>query len=205
VNPLQLKLLWLLFLHAFAITFLVRWARSRGKPNFLRITFWSTLVGAGLAVVVAVGLGALFFYMMSGQEIDHAKTPLTVQQARQQGCPIPLPDSARNVQFVYASGGLQALEILVRFEAPVDVCQKQVQTVFDAWAKQTQRSLHPLPLVPLVYPPEPEDHDMVGRASWFDVEKIERGLKAGDGSDASYDTQFWVDEGRGLFYCKITD
>ena len=46
---------------------------------------------------------------------------------------------------------------------------------------------------------------MVGRAPWFDVEKIEDGLKAGNETDSSYNTQYWVDVERGIFYCKITD
>ncbi len=205
MNLFQLESLFLLFLSGFAIAFLIGWALSGGKPNFLKITFWAALVGVGFAAIVCASLVALFFYMMSPGEVDHYKTPLTVEQARQLGCPIPLPDSARNIQFVVASGGLVALEILVRFEAPVDVCKSHVQVAFDAWAKQTQRPLHPLPLVPLDYTPPPEDKDMVGKAPWFDVDKIERGLKAGNGTGTSYETQFWIDDDRGIFYCKITD
>jgi hypothetical protein len=205
MNLLQFQLLVLFFLPGFVITFLVRWRSSRGQPNFLRITFWAAIVGAGFAAAVAVGVSALFFYIMSPKVTDHFTSPLTVEEARRQGCPIPLPDSARHVQFVDAAGGLVALEILVRFEAPVDVCQNQVQTVFEAWARQNQRSVHRMPLIPLHETPKPEDHDMVGRARWFDVDKIERGLKAGDGTDSSYETQFWIDEDRGVFYCKMTD
>jgi hypothetical protein len=205
MNPIQLELLFLLFLPGFAITFLIAWRRSRDKPNFLKITFWAALVGTGFAAVVCAGLVATFLYMMRDRVTDHFTTPLTAEQARHLDCPIPLPDSARNVQFVVASGGLQALEILARFEAPVDVCKSHVQVAFDAWAKQTQRPLHPLPLVPLDYSPPPEDKDMVGKAPWFDVDKIEHGLKAGNGTGTSYETQFWIDEDRGIFYCKITD
>ena len=205
MNLFRFESLLLVFLPGFAITFLIGWHRSRGKPNFLKITFWAALVGTGFAAIVCASLVALFFYMMRDSVVDHYTTPLTVEQARQQDCPIPLPDNARNVQFVVASGGMQALEILVRFEAPVDICKSHVQIAFDAWAKQTQRPLHPLSLVPLNYTPPPEDKDMVGKAPWFDVDKIGRGLKAGNGNDSSYDTQFWIDEERGVFYCKITD
>jgi hypothetical protein len=62
---------------------------------------------------------------------------------------------------------------------------------------------HPLPLSRLDKTPATEDHDMVGRAQWFDVEHIQNGFTAGTGAD--WDPQFWIDEDRGIFYCKITD
>jgi hypothetical protein len=196
----QFEFLSLLFLPGFAITFLIGWRRSRGKPSFLKITLWASLVGAGFAAVLYAGLLALFFYMMRDRVVDHYTTPLTVEQARQQDCPIPLPNSARNVQFVVDSGGLIALEILVRFEAPVEICRNHVHVAFDAWEKQNQHLLMPS-LIAIDHTPSPEDKDMVGRASWFDVEKIKHGLR----TDSSYDIQFWIDEDRGIFYCKITD
>jgi hypothetical protein len=196
-------ILFVFFLPGFGITFLIGWFRSRLNPNFLKITLWATLVGASFAAVVCAGFIALFFHMMGPNEIDHFTKPLTVEQARQQDCPIPLPDTARNVQYVYASGGLQALEILVRFEAPVEVCRAHVQTVADASARKNNWPLHKLPLTSLKSRPQPEDHDMVGRAPWFDVEDIKNGSTAGTG--AEWSPEFWIDEDRGVFYCKITD
>jgi hypothetical protein len=160
------------------------------------------LGGAGSAAVVCAGFIALFFYMMSPSEIDHYKIPFTMQQARQQGCPIILPDSARNVRwqtmYLQVTPGF---EILVRFEAAVDVCKSHVQVALDAtWEKNDRLPLHPLHLFPLSHAPPPEDKDMVGKAPWFDVEKIKRGLHAD-----SDEMQFWINEDRGVFFCKITD
>ena len=204
MNPILLDFLFFIFLPGFAITFLIGWRSSRSKPNFLTITVRATLIGIGFAVIICGGLDAAFFYLMSPRVVDHYTSALTVDQARQQDCPIPLPDSARKVQFVVASGGLQALEILVRFEAPVDVCKSHVQTVFEANARKMGFPLHALPLVPLDHTPSPEAGDMVGQAPWFDIDKIEHGIKAGNGT-ASFEPQFWIDADRGVFYCKITD
>jgi len=212
---LQLEIGFLFFLPGFLIAFFIGWLRSVKKPNFLRITLWAALTGIGSAVLIFAVLMALFFYMMSDKVTDHYSIPLTVEQARQQDCPIPLPDSAHNVQWVFAAGGLQALEILVRFEAPVDVCRAHVQTVFDAWTKhwfergaqgQRMNPWPPSPLMPLsslTSKPAPEDHDMAGRATWFDVDHITKGSTAGVVGGSG--PQIWIDEDRGIFYYKLTD
>jgi hypothetical protein len=215
MNPAQLELFFVLFLPGFAIAFLIGWFLSRHKADFLKITLWAALVGVVFGAITYANLVALFFYIMSPRVTDHFTTPLTVEQARQQNCPIPLPDSAHNVQWGFAAGGLQALEILVRFEAPVDVCRAHVKTVFDAWTKhwfergaQGQR-MNPwppppwMPLSSLTSKPAPEDHDMAGRATWFDVDDIAKGSTAGVVGGSG--PQIWIDEDRGIFYYKLTD
>jgi len=204
MNLFRIEPLVFLFMPGFAITFLIGLLRSGSRPHYLKIALWATLVGAVSSFIVCGALDAAFISMMGPREVDRYATPLTVEQARQEDCPIPLPDSARKVQFVVASGGLQALEILVRFEAPVEVCKSHVQTVFEM--NDLHKGFPRLDrlLVPLDRTPPPEVGDMVGKAPWFDIDKIAHGLKAGNGS-VSYEPQFWVDEDRGAFYCKITD
>jgi hypothetical protein len=196
MNLIQFEFISFLFLLGFVFTFLIGWLRSRGRTSFLVLAARAALIGAALAVLLCGAFSAVFFYMMRDVKNEHFQPPLTVEEARHLNCPIVLPDSAQNVQFEIVSGGIQAVEILVRFEAPVDVCKSHVQTVFNAMAGHTGRPL----LVPLDHTPLPEDHDMVGRAPWFDVEKIRFGCEA-----QSNNTQFWIDMDRGIFYCKITD
>ena len=195
----QIEIAGVLFVPVFVIAYLIGWVISRRRPNFLKIALWSAVAGVVSAVLGIVAAKALFFWMMEDKVVDNYSKPLTVEQARQENCPIPLPDSARHVQFVYASGGLQALEILVRFEAPVDVCRGHIAIVFGA----NQPAVLPLQLTPIKSTPAPEDHDMVGRATWFDVERIKNGTSTGPAGD--WEPQIWIDEDRGIFYYKLTD
>jgi len=209
------RLLFFFFLPCFLIVLPIIWLCLRHKLNFFKIAMWAGICGGGFAVTLATFITAMFFYMMGPKVTDHYSTPLTIDQARQQDCPIPLPDSAQHVQWVFAAGGLQALEILVRFEAPVDVCRAHVQTVFDAWSKHWQErgaqgqpmnvGAPPLlpPLTTLRAIPAPEDNDMVGHATWFDVEQIKNGSTAGNNGEST--PQVWIDEDRGIFYYKLTD
>jgi hypothetical protein len=200
----QVEILTFLFLCAFAPVFSIGWLRSRRNPRFLKLLFWSTAISAGLTILAVTALMGLFFYMMSEKCTDHYTRPLTVEEARRDDCPIPLPDSAHHVQFAFAAGGLQALEILVRFEAPPDVCRRQVQVVFDHWAYQNKTAAYPLLLRPLTKRLLPEKKDMVPDTSWFDIEQIEQGSSA-SGPAGSWQPEFWVDENRGIFYYKMTD
>jgi hypothetical protein len=128
---------------------------------------------------------------------------MSLQEARLRQCPIPLPDSARNIRFAEASGGMQAFEILVRFKAPVAVCRAHAQAVIDAWNRQDKMPSYSIALNPITTQPDPEGRDMVRNdATWFDKEKIIRGETYDGGS---HQPEFWIDEDRGVFYCKITD
>ena len=201
---MNLPQIWILIAFAtpgFAIAFLISRYRSRYQPNLLKTTLWAALVGVVSSGVVCGGLVATFLYMTRDRETDHFEKPLTVQEARQSNCPIPLPDEAHNVQFATTTGGMVAYEALVRFEAQVAVCKKQAQVVFDDWSQRMGKSSAPLPFRPLTRGPTPEDHDMLGRATWFDVERIDHGLS----SDDANNLRVWIDEDRGVFYCKITD
>jgi len=190
----------LLFLPVFAIVFLIAWLSSRARPNFFKITFWATLAGA--AVFCAI-YAAVFVYAMSPHVDEHFKTPLTVEQARQFDCPIPLPDSAHNIRFAHAYGGVGAFEILVRFEAPVDVCRSHVQTVVDAWNRQDNMPSSPVKLSPITLPLRIDGPDILLRSTaWFDKEKIIHGETDSDGNR---NPAFWIDTDRSVFYCRITD
>jgi hypothetical protein len=201
MNVYQICLLGLFFLPGFVLTFIVLRLRSRGKSSpIFGILLWSTGGGLLSFFLISASLAALFIYEMRTVETDVFDSPMSVDQARKHNCPIPLPEEARNVQFASASGGMISSETLVRFEAPVAVCRHHIQTILDAIYKENHLTPPPAQLQPILYQPALEDHDMLGRATWFDVENIRHG--------SFYDgpkTQLWIDEDHGIFYCKITD
>lgn len=193
--------LFLIFLFAFVPVFSIGWLRSRRNPRPWRLFLGSAVISAGLTALVVGGIMALFFYATRDREDAHYAKPLTVEEARREGCPIPLPDSARNVKFETISGGIISFEMLIRFEASPEVCRAEVQTVLSA---KTPPRRGPAPgLEVLRFRAMPEDNDMAGRAAWFDVERINHGLTADDSPASNY--RFWIDEDRGVFYCKLTD
>jgi hypothetical protein len=199
---MQMKLIACAFLVAFVPVLALGWICNRGRLRPLALILWSAGISAALVALSAFLLAGLFLFMMGDKVTAHVDPPLTVEQARRAECPIPLPDSAQNVQFVFAAGGIQALEILVRFEAPLPDCRDEARRDFEH--EENLMGFHPpspQQLKPILRAPRPEDHDMVGRAAWFDIENIRQGVSAYDGGN----TQIWIEESRGGFYCKITD
>jgi hypothetical protein len=142
-------------------------------------------------VLVILGLfGAYVLHEIGSTDItDHFSSALSVEEARQLKCPIPLPDNAKNVRFGIA-GAFGSYEYLVKFEAPVDVCRAHVLTVFSATSgpKPTLTALteHPMPLS--------APRTMFGKAPWFDIENISHG------ESAYWGDSIWIDDDRGIFY-----
>lgn len=201
---LYLFFLFLVALPCFLATYFSR-DRSNRK-NLLKALLWSVFASTGAAVLVAGSLFALFAYLMSPTRIDHAQEPLTVEQARHLKCPIPLPDSARHVQFAQFDS-FRTWEILVRFEASVEICQRHAQAVMDEQTRLTNQPHYPLQLFPLEKTPLPEIRDALGPQPWFDCERVTHGITTfvPHGLQTGGSLQFWIDEERGVFYCKITD
>ena len=165
---------------------------------------------------------AVLYWMLSPGYVDHFSHPLTVEEARREHCPIPLPDSAHNIQFAIGYGGMQDYIILVRFEAPVDVCRSHVQTIVDAHAMLDKFATQDVSLKRITDTPLPIKNNLLGRATWFDVEKIRNGWTTANGfghsvwlKEESKPTlnelimrirsrypQVWIDEDRNIFYCE---
>jgi hypothetical protein len=135
--------------------------------------------------------------------IIREEAPLTVNQARAKDCPIPLPDSAKNVEFAYYSEWIN-LEILVRFQAPADDCRAYAQQLVNAEAKEQKRPSVKISFDPVTSPPkfDPEV-DLLGPVPWFDIKQMSQGMTAivPIGNYA----QIWIDDKRGVFYYRQTD
>ncbi len=128
---------------------------------------------------------------------------MTVAQARQNDCPVPLPDSARNVQFASAFLPIgPAFEIAVRFEAPPKEFQAWVQSVCRAQPGGTLKTS--VTLSNLSGSQCHPDLDMFRDTTWFDLERISHCTSAVSNEPGSA-IQFWVDNDRGVFFCTITD
>ena len=170
--------------------------------------FWQTWIRRVLfgAAIFLAGCMALFVvatvYSLIFSETHHEDVPLTVTRARELGCPIPLPDSARNVQFAYYHHWIE-FEMDVRFEASPEICKEHVKTVIEANAKNYKWLPHPTDLIPVTSMPPINNHDGLGVIPWFDIDNITHGV--GRSGQGSYDPDIWIDDDRGIFYYRITD
>lgn len=90
----------------------------------------------------------------------------------------------------------------LRFEAPVDDCMKHAQAIRDENA--TQMKWKPEMLQLREYAGDAGDQEFyLGPIPWFDISRIRHGLTGG--GKTSYDPEFWIDQERGIFYCRIID
>ena len=123
-------------------------------------------------------------------------------------CPIPLPLTARNIQ--YASWHQwNFFQEYVRFEAPVEDCRHHVPAVLAHWRKTFDDPMAYKDVGPLVPFTDPSDNELglpiasgVVDVPWFDVHKIANGEAAGGGSGRP---KIWIDLDRGIFYYRLLD
>jgi hypothetical protein len=159
-------------------------------------------VGVGRAVAIGV-LGLVGFAVWVFVFPHETKTdgPVALQQAKH--CPIPLPQSARNIQFLKQSQWISYIEY-VRFEAPPQDCLDHVKVVLDAWRKHADPSVYPDP-DPMEIIKTPPYRDLVAEqagVNWFDIDNIKRGVTRSGGSGVP---AIWIDTERGIFYYRLTD
>ena len=119
------------------------------------------------------------------------------------GCPIPLPDSARNIQY-FTRFHWQAFSDFVKFEAPVKDCLDHVDVVIADWQEDYDGRSLGRPLSPIAEPIQPihfvvDEHGL----DWFDPHTIKEGESAGAGGSCR--PRIWVDTQRGIFYYMMTD
>ncbi len=127
--------------------------------------------------------------------------PVSVERARRR-CPIPLPASARNVQYKTFRFWV-AYEEYVRFEAPVEDCVAHVPVVIRQWNADSPSDLRQTSETPQPLEQAPRHPGMLLDVPWFDVENIKKGLSAGAGGPLV--PTVWVDSQRGVFYYMVTD
>ena len=127
--------------------------------------------------------------------------PLSYAQAiMEKDIDFPLPPSSRNIYHgMYADW--QAYTRLVRIEAPQEDCLKHIDAVI-AWNDKKHQRTSSYPRIQVAYV-APVGAGRLERASWFDPEKITRGIYTGDGS--SHKPQIWIDLDRGIFYFQEMD
>ncbi len=144
---------------------------------------------------VALIVWALFFPHESS-----TSGPVSLDQA--DGCPIPLPGSAREIQF-FKRYQFNFFEEYVRFEAPPEDCLEHVDVVLHDWRKTFDDpiySANPLSTI--------EEIPVRKRFSrpdvdWYDTHNIREGMRAGGGGSGV--PMIWVDTRRGVFYYRLTD
>ena len=166
-----------------------------------------------LAILAIVGIAAVILggmalclrissYVRPGILIT--PSPVSLKLARKK-CPIPLPESAFNIQYGVWSYW-QSSSSFVRFEAPVSDCMEHVETIFNRYV-----SIFNLTGVSIIkitnfqkYTHNPAI--MVNfDVSWFDIASISNGIKFElefDQPGRSSPT-IYVDQNRGVFYYEL--
>jgi hypothetical protein len=152
-----------------------------------------------LLALLAMGV---FVYALVFFDTVREDRSMTVDYARQIGCPIPLPDSAHNVRFV-SYNRWNKYEAYIRFEADPEVCRDHVKTVVEDNVQQHSFASKDTKLVPISAQPEVVPGSRLGHLRWFKINEIVDGFMRK--SATSYDPDIWIDDDRGIFYCRITD
>ena len=177
-------LTWYLIAAASLVGLVVTVSRDNASPKYL--LGWCFALVVSVLVIIA-NFGAKTWDERG--QVDHYSAPMTVEQARAAGCPIPLPPEAKNVRFGIVATPTQTSN-LVRFEAPVEVCRAHMKEVI-----KTKEGRSPI-LAPLQGKPEPVESSLKN-STWFDISKIAHG------ETASFENilgRVWIDADRGVFY-----
>jgi len=135
--------------------------------------------------------------------------PVSVEEARKLGCPILLPDSARNVQFAWYDQWVIS-QTYVRFEADPAVCHAHAKTLVEDNVKRVadipvsnQTDLTSLTSAPQNSLLQPGRLNPLGSLPWFNIQDIKHGsFRHGI---VSYDPDIWIDDDKGIFYYRNTD
>jgi len=152
-----------------------------------------------VGILAGIGILGLLSYNLVFFESVRQDTALTVERARQIGCPLPLPDSATTVHFaIYHNWGEN--DIYLKFKDDTSVCQQWVKTVVDANAQQNKYATTQTNLQRLTSPPEIKSWGGTGPLPWFNISRIVEGSCRPGGPN---DPEIWIDNDRGIFYCRI--
>jgi hypothetical protein len=158
-------------------------------------------VARRVKVAVVFILLASFVWTIFFPHETTTSQPVSLDQA--EGCPIPLPPTARNIQF-YKWWQFNFFREFVRFEAPVADCIKHIASVRVAWGNEFDYLRNDFePVHNLEKPPMPSCLAHERGVTWFDPQNIRKGLTAGGGGSGI--PTIWVDTERGVFYYELSD
>jgi len=151
------------------------------------------VVPAGILVALGI-LGFVVCDLMFSETIRQ-DAPLTVERARQIGCPIPLPEDATRVRFaVYHHWGKS--ETYLRFNADTAICKEWVATILDA----NKGSPEQVRLQNITTPPVIKSWGELGPLTWFNISRIMVGSFSTGGPRGP---EIWIDNDRGIFYYRL--
>lgn len=156
---------------------------------------WIALIGilALGAVLAGLAYSALIFGP-SGPVIDQTSAPTTREEAIKH-CPIPLPESARRIQY-FSYRQMMSDMVFVRFEAPVSDCYACATSLFERFAYDRA---HRSPTFQPISRPESMKQRIRVCPPWFDLDRDSEWVVAGKGG--SGEPKVWIDKKAGVFYC----
>ncbi|MDI1311841.1 hypothetical protein [Prosthecobacter sp.] len=137
--------------------------------------------------------------------IKRNDVPMSRDEALKQGIRFPLPSTAHNIQIAQYSFGF-AYELLVRFEAPVSVCEQHVAEVLKwdeknrhdkGMPKQDELSTEKVDHVGYI------ENSTLKPTPWFALGTLKRGLHVGKPGCSV--PEIWIDQEKGIFYFRETD
>ena len=137
--------------------------------------------------------------------IHRNDVPMSRDEALKKGIRFPFPSTAQNIQIAQYSFGF-AYELLVRFEAPVSVCEQHVAEVLKWHEKNWHGKGMPKQEV---LSTEKVDHvDYIENFTlkptpWFAPGTLKRGLHVGKPGCSV--PEMWIDQEKGIFYFRETD
>jgi hypothetical protein len=150
-----------------------------------------------LLCIIPIGVLILlfgFWWSMGPTKIE-SKHSLTLQEAT--NSPIPLPESAKNIQFAQFSDW-QIFDCFVRFEAPVEVCKAHAKSIMkkyqDTFHRKSDLDSNFRTVSSVPHPASSHFKDL----SWFDTENLSNALVIGGDNDLQ--PHIWIDQKRGVFY-----
>ncbi len=154
-----------------------------------------------LLLQIAVYL-SFFSFTASGQDyLKRYDKPLTYKQAiKEKDIDFPLPASSHDIYYAMY-GDWQAYTRLVRFEAPVADCVKQVDAVI-AWDDKLYKRTSAYHRFKVTHVDAP-GAGYLDPTPWITPGTIKRGLYAG--KESSHTPEIWIDLDRGIFYFKECD
>ena len=131
--------------------------------------------------------------------IKRNDVPMSRDEALKKGIRFPFPSTAHNIQIAQYSFGF-AYELLVRFEAPVSVCEQHVAEVLKWHESMSKQEAPPVEKVDHV---DYAENFMLKPTPWFNPGSLKRGLHIGrPGCSAP---EMWIDQEKGIFYFRETD
>lgn len=156
---------------------------------------WIVLGTLVIALALGVGTLAWRFPGIRKPRVIESLGAETLHTARVR-CPIPLPDTARNIQYIMWSYG-SSTQAFVRFDAPVSDCLTHAETLMAPHRDQQDASVTATNVVedaPPLCILDPTEVDL----SWFDLASFSGGVVFGVADSRA--PMVWVDTNRGRFY-----